>query len=227
MLKSPMKSLQDLFSLSRNTGAEFTTTGPTLDVDANIAEASAAAQSQRLYDPTPGFDRPILPYEVGQNAPDPQPRSDTDDFFRKMGDLLRSPNYEYYGPYPFGGPTGSYGLQSPFMTPGEWTAEVYTFTAAGSFLLSSTPNQPVPGATTTYNAQNIAGGGGAQMPTVVGIPVVSAAGVTQALSPNWTPCGPQDVLYLTTNLSSGAAYVVVRYRRLLSVSGQPSQTIYG
>lgn len=68
----------------------------TLDIDANDAEASAAAQQQRLFGPLPGVDRPLQSWEAAANMPDGLPRdARLEAMYSRLADIVRSPAYEY------------------------------------------------------------------------------------------------------------------------------------
>lgn len=194
-----------------------------LDIDANDNEASAAAQSQRLFGPDPGRDRPILPYEVPWNLPDVPPPAPQSAFLRALADIFRSPAYETYGPFPCGGPTGNYSLVSPLSTAAEWQLVAVTFTAAGTAFVSDTPNVAIPGATTLLNA---ATNGGA-FSQLKGFPLAAPGAVTQVLGINWTPIDANGSVFVGTNLSSGAAWAIITFRRLLTADALPEQNIYG
>ena len=196
-----------------------------LEIDAAEDELAAAVQAARLYDPRPGFARPLMPQDIAETLPEPLERAQfatSADPLRQLADLIRSPAYETFGPYAVGGPTGTYQCSSPLSTAGEWSMIGFTFSAVGTAWCGITQSG-APAATSVYNG----GTNGAVAPALIGYPLAAPGATSQAVGPIWTPCLANDVITVQTNLASGFAVAIIAFRRVLGVDGQPAQSIYG
>lgn len=158
----------------------------------------------------PAFADPLEPSAVP--APLPSDDGETGPQARALA-LLASilhDETEIAGPFPVGGPAGTYYLRSPFGTDSEYTIITVSFTAAATAILQQTAGPQTYGATSTYNPD--------PMPTFRGIPVASPGANSIPGYDIWFPLPANENLYINVT-GSGSVVFVIAFRRRLNPSG--------
>jgi hypothetical protein len=165
-------------------------------------------------------DAPLEPTEVASALPAASgaPEHQYAEFFALLQKALSAPVYEYDGPFPVGGPTGTYHFANNFATQCEVTLAFVTFLGGAGFY-SVSENEPItPVATSSYGTDPYTSKRGWIISS-------NAAQTIYASDQMWMPMQPLGQLGINVALATGSAIGHFYTRRRVLPSGAPAQSI--